>query len=58
MIITSRDNQTIKEIIKLKDKKYRDKSFIVEGIKESVILNILISEVKFNIGCLSPNKYQ
>lgn len=33
MIITSRDNETIKEIIKLKEKKYRKERFIVEGIK-------------------------
>lgn len=34
MIITSRDNQTIKDIIKLKDKKYREDSYFVEGIKQ------------------------
>ena len=34
MIITSRDNQTIKEIIKLKDKKFRENSYLVEGIKQ------------------------
>lgn len=33
MIISSRDNETVKEIIKLKDKKYRKEKFIVEGIK-------------------------
>lgn len=35
MIITSKDNETIKKIKKLKDKKYRDLSgkYIVEGIK-------------------------
>ena len=33
MIISSRDNETIKEIIKLKEKKYRKDKFIVEGIK-------------------------
>ncbi len=33
MLITSKDNQTIKEIKKLKEKKYRKDSFIVEGIK-------------------------
>lgn len=33
MLITSKDNQTIKEIKKLKEKKYRKDRFIVEGIK-------------------------
>ena len=33
MIITSKDNETIKSIKKLKEKKYRTESFIVEGIK-------------------------
>jgi len=35
MIITSKDNETIKKIRKLKDKKYRDVSgkYIVEGVK-------------------------
>ena len=33
MLITSKDNETIKEIRKLKEKKYRKNKFIVEGIK-------------------------
>ena len=35
MIITSKDNETIKHIRKLKEKKYRDEygEYIVEGIK-------------------------
>lgn len=33
MVITSKDNQTIKEIKKLKEAKYRKEKFIVEGIK-------------------------
>ena len=33
MLITSKDNQTIKEIKKLKEKKYRKDKFIIEGIK-------------------------
>lgn len=35
MIITSKDNETIKKIRKLKDKKYRDVTgkYIVEGVK-------------------------
>lgn len=33
MLITSKDNSTIKEIKKLKEKKYRKEKFLVEGIK-------------------------
>lgn len=33
MLITSKDNSTIKEIKKLKEKKYRKDKFLVEGIK-------------------------
>lgn len=35
MVITSKDNETIKKIKKLKDKKYRDLSgkYVIEGIK-------------------------
>ena len=35
MVISSKDNETIKHIKKLKDKKYRDEygEFIVEGFK-------------------------
>lgn len=35
MVITSKDNETIKKIRKLKEKKYRDidKKYIIEGIK-------------------------
>ena len=32
-MITSKDNETIKEIKKLKEKKFRKDKFIVEGIK-------------------------
>ena len=49
-VITSKDNDIIKEIKKLKDKKFRDKEkkFIVEGIKmveEAIIENAKISEI-------------
>jgi len=60
MIITSRDNQTIKEIIKLKDKKYRDKSFIVEGIKqvdEAIKENASIEKIVFSENFLDKEKY-
>ena len=35
MVITSKDNETIKKIRKLKEKKYRDQNgkYIIEGIK-------------------------
>ena len=33
MLISSKDNQTIKEIKKLKESKYRKEKFIVEGFK-------------------------
>ena len=35
MVITSKDNETIKKIRKLKEKKYRDidKKYIIEGAK-------------------------
>ena len=34
-IITSKDNETVKNIKKLKDKKYRDEAglYIIEGVK-------------------------
>ena len=34
MLISSKDNQTIKEIKKLKESKYRKEKFIVEGFKD------------------------
>ena len=61
MIITSRDNQTIKEIIKLKDKKYRDKSFIVEGIKqveEAIKENASIEKIVLSEDFIGKEKYQ
>ncbi len=33
MLITSRENETIKNIIKLKEKKFRKERFVIEGIK-------------------------
>ena len=43
MLITSKDNETIKHIRKLKEKKYRDEygEYIVEGIK---LINEAIKE--------------
>lgn len=58
MIITSKDNETIKHIRKLKEKKYRDEygEYIVEGIK---LINEAIEEkqeVKTIIICDNCNK--
>ena len=60
MIITSRDNQTIKDIIKLKDKKYREKSYIVEGIKqvdEAIKENATIEKIVFTEDFPEKEKY-
>lgn len=43
-IITSKDNETVKNIKKLKDKKYRDEAglYIIEGVKmieEAIVAN-------------------
>jgi len=55
MIITSKDNETIKSIKKLKEKKYRIESFIVEGIKmvkealeQAEVEKIIVSETFSN----------
>ena len=58
MLITSKDNETIKHIRKLKEKKYRDEygEYIVEGIK---LINEAIEEkqdVKTIIVCDNCNK--
>ena len=58
MIITSKDNETIKHIRKLKEKKYRDEygEYLVEGIK---LINEAIEEkqnVKTIIVCDNCNK--
>ena len=65
MIITSKDNEFIKNIKKLKDKKYRDErnEFIVEGIKmvgeaikeEADIKNIIICDDCYN-NCEIPSE--
>ena len=53
-IISSRENEIIKEIKKLKDKKYRDqkKQYIVEGIKmvkEAIKENADIQKIVINV---------
>ena len=35
MIISSKENETIKEIKKIKEKKFRNEKYIVEGFKYS-----------------------
>lgn len=53
MIITSKDNNTVKEIRKLKEKKFRTNKFIVEGIKmikEAIDENILIDTIVIREG--------
>ncbi len=58
MTITSKDNETIKHIKKLKEKKYRDeyKEFIIEGIKmieEAMAENAVIKSVIICEDCKS-----
>lgn len=51
MLITSKDNNVIKEIRKLKEKKYRKEKFIVEGIKmliEAINENASIETIVIN----------
>lgn len=60
MLITSKDNDTIKFLKKLKDKKYRDQenSYIIEGaklIKEAIQENIKIKMVILCDGCSAEN---
>jgi len=48
MIITSKDNTLVKEIRKLKEKKYRTDKFVVEGIKmikEAINENMIIDTI-------------
>ena len=57
MLITSKDNETIKHIRKLKEKKYRDEygEYVIEGIK---LINEAIKEkanVKTIIVCDNCN---
>ncbi len=53
MIITSKDNSLVKEIRKLKEKKYRDNKFIVEGVKmlkEAINENCMIDTIVIREG--------
>lgn len=62
MLITSKDNETIKEIKKLKEKKYRKEKFIVEGTKmiEEAIqykanIEFVVYSEKFDISNINLN---
>lgn len=53
MIITSKDNNLVKEIRKLKEKKYRNDRFLVEGIKmlkEAIVENCTIDTIVIREG--------
>ena len=57
-VITSKDNEIVKEIKKLKEKKYRDQEnkFIVEGIKmvqEAINENVKISKIVVCEDCIN-----
>lgn len=63
MLITSKDNEKIKEIKKLKQKKYRKDRFIVEGIKmireaieENVDIKMIVIRDGFNVN-MNLNNY-
>ena len=61
MIITSKDNETIKKIRKLKDKKYRDINgkYIIEGvklIKEAIEENAKIDTVVVCDNCVKTGE--
>ena len=61
MIITSKDNEYIKHIRKLKEKKYRDmyQEYIIEGIKlinEAIIENIEIKTIVVCDDCVKTGE--
>ena len=58
MVITSKDNEIIKHIKKLKEKKYRDEynEFVIEGIKlleEAISENVNIKQIIICDDCKS-----
>ena len=62
-IITSRDNEGIKEIKKLKEKKYRDQEgkYIVEGIKlvkEAIEENAKINKIVICEDCINDGSIE
>ena len=57
-VITSKDNEIIKNIKKIKEKKYRDEEnkFLVEGIKmvqEAILENAKISKIVICEDCIN-----
>ena len=64
MVITSKDNEIIKEVKKLKEKKYRKDKFLVEGmkmlkeaIKENANIDLIIVKEKMKID-IDISKYR
>lgn len=62
-IITSKDNETVKNIKKLKDKKYRDEAglYIIEGVKmieEAIVANAKIDKIVVCEECLKNRRYR
>jgi TrmH family RNA methyltransferase len=60
MVITSKDNEVVKHIRKLKDKKFRDEvgEFVIEGIRiieEAILENAKIKMVVVCDGCLNSD---
>ena len=62
MIISSKDNEIVKEIRKLKEKKYRKNKFIVEGIKmleeaisENASINLIVIREGMDLSNLISN---
>ena len=55
MIISSKNNEVIKEIKKLKEKKYRENKFIVEGIK--IVEEAINEQVKISLIVISENLF-
>ena len=65
MIIASKDNNLIKEIKKLKEKKYRKEKYIVEGIKivkeaieEKVSIELIVMSESFNENIVGMDTYR
>ena len=54
MVITSKDNEQIKHIRKLKEKKYRDeyKEYVIEGVK--LIKEAIAEEANITFGRIKP----
>ena len=65
MVITSKDNNLVKEIKKLKEKKYRKEKFIVEGIKivkeaieENASIDLIVMSESFDENIDRIDKYK